>query len=68
MEEQTFDGPDVVPAVDDPRLQKQHERILTLMRDGRWRTLGEIAAVTGDPEASISAQLRHARKERFGGH
>lgn len=24
--------------------------------------------VTGDPEASISAQLRHLRKHRFGGH
>ncbi len=38
------------------------------MRDGRWRTLQEIADVTGDPQASISAQLRHLRKPRFGGY
>ena len=24
--------------------------------------------MTGDPESSISAQLRHMKKERFGGH
>lgn len=38
------------------------------MKDGYWRTLGWIADSTGDPEASISAQLRHLRKPRFGGH
>ena len=38
------------------------------MLDGRWRTLGDIATLTGYPEASISAQLRHLRKERFGRH
>ncbi len=36
--------------------------------DGEWRTLDEIAAITGDPQASISAQLRHLRKARFGNH
>jgi hypothetical protein len=36
------------------------------MADGRWRTLAEIEAATGDPQASISAQLRHLRKRRFG--
>jgi hypothetical protein len=38
------------------------------MRDARWRTLEEIAQMTGDPAASISAQLRHLRKPRFGGY
>ncbi|MCP5014291.1 MAG: hypothetical protein GY938_03300 [Ketobacter sp.] len=38
------------------------------MKDGKPRTLREIANRTGDPEASVSAQLRHLRKERFGGH
>ncbi len=38
------------------------------MRDGKWRTLDEIATFTGDPHASVSAQLRHLRKARFGGH
>jgi hypothetical protein len=27
-----------------------------------------VARMTGDPEASVSAQLRHLRKPRFGGH
>jgi hypothetical protein len=38
------------------------------MLDECWRTLDEIAAVTGDPTASISAQLRHLRKPRFGSY
>ena len=38
------------------------------MRDAKWRTLKEISELTGDPEASVSAQLRHLRKERFGSH
>ena len=36
------------------------------MIDGLWRTLKEVADNTGDPEASVSAQLRHLRKKRFG--
>lgn len=59
-----FDG--ATPGLDSARLAKQHERIRDLMRDGIWRTLAEIARVTGDHEASISAQLRHLRKPRFG--
>jgi len=38
------------------------------MRDGEWRTLGEISEATGHPEASVSARLRDFRKPRFGGH
>jgi hypothetical protein len=63
-----FDGDDYQPPRDDPRLGSQYLRIFTLMADAMWRTLGEIAGETGDPEASISAQLRHMRKERFGAH
>ncbi len=63
-----FNGPDYDPDRDDGRLRGQQLRIWELMRDGAWRTLGEIAAHTGDPEASISAQLRHLRKPRFGAH
>jgi hypothetical protein len=62
-----FNGSDYVSALDCARLTKQHERVRGLMADGVWRTLAEIAAVTGDPPASISAQLRHLRKARFGG-
>jgi predicted transcriptional regulator len=63
-----FDGPAYDPAVDRARLSSQHRRLFQLMRDGRWRSLDEIARATGDPDASISAQLRHLRKPRFGGH
>ncbi len=63
-----FDGAVYEPVVDNARLTGQLLRIWDVMRDGTWRTLGEIATVTGDPEGSISAQLRHLRKARFGAH
>lgn len=53
--------------LDGPRIALQHESIRDLMLDGAKRTLGDIACVLGYPEASISAQLRHLRKARFGG-
>lgn len=63
-----FNGADYQPERDDVRLSGQVARVWNCMCDSRWRTLREIAAVTGDPEASISAQLRHLRKKRFGRH
>lgn len=63
-----FPGSDYDRALDGPRLVRQHARISALMLDGQWRTLSEIAAQTGDHEASISAQLRHLRKPKFGGY
>lgn len=63
-----FNGPAYDPEFDHERLTGQLRRIYQLMRDGEWRTMREINAATGDPEASISAQLRHLRKERFGSH
>ena len=61
-----FDGP-----MDDNsregRLSSQHRKIRDLMADGQWRTLPAIEEATGYPQASISAQLRHLRKPRFGG-
>ena len=63
-----FDGPGYDPEFDRERLTGQLRRIWDLMCDGSWRTLSEIARATGDPEASISAQLRHLRKDRFGAH
>jgi len=66
QQELYFDGPD------DPgkavRLHAQQLRILAVMGDGNWRTLQEIADRTNDPTPSISAQLRHLRKRRFGSH
>lgn len=62
-----FDGPDYSPEFDQKRLTGQIRRVFDLMKDGRWRTLEEIGEATGDPQASVSAQLRHLRKPRFGG-
>lgn len=50
------------PETDGERLGAQMIRVLDCMLDGRWRTLREIAAITDDPEASISARLRDVRK------
>lgn len=66
MNEMRFNGSDYDPEEDDERLSQQHIRIRSLMLDGAWRTLAEIAQATGDPPASVSAQLRHLRKKRFG--
>ena len=62
-----FNGSNYQPKADDARLRGQIKRIYDVMKDGGWRTLAEIEALTGDPPASISAQLRHLRKPRFGG-
>ena len=65
------------PGPDDPgkseRLSHQHTAIKELMSDGQWRTLEQISHAVEAmgvrcPPASASAQLRHLRKERFGGH
>lgn len=61
-----FNGSDYNSAFDKERLTGQIRRVFDLMIDGRWRTLSEIAKSTDDPEASVSAQLRHLRKPRFG--
>lgn len=61
-------GPAYQPQHDQVRLTGQIQRVYQCMKDGQWRTLDEIAVATGDPHASISAQLRHLRKDRFGGH
>jgi hypothetical protein len=63
-----FNGSDYVPSRDDARLTSQLDRIKSFMMDGQWHTLSEIADGTRDPQASISAQLRHLRKPRFGSY
>jgi hypothetical protein len=68
IKETRFNGADYIPAIDDVRLTGQIKRIFDLMIDSKWRTLDDIKNITDDPEASISAQLRHLRKERFGAH
>jgi hypothetical protein len=57
-----FQGTTYVASLDRDRLGEQMLRVIDLMADKRWRTLREIAQITGDPEASISARLRDCRK------
>ena len=63
-------GPSFDFKLDLTRIQDQHERIKKLMRAaylcGPWLSLAEISELTGDPQGSISAQLRHLRKPAFG--
>ncbi len=63
-----FNGSDYNSDRDDTRLNSQLTRVFDLMKDGEWRSLDQISKATGDPAASISAQLRHLRKPRFGSH
>lgn len=63
-----FDGSDYQVVRDTHRLTAQLASIKALMLDGRWRSLREIEAATGAPQASISAQMRHLRKPRFGSY
>lgn len=65
-----FDGPAESTEGEDNRrrLGGQLGDVYDLMRDGDWRTLQMIADRTGHPAASVSAQLRHLRKARFGSY
>jgi hypothetical protein len=65
LERARYEGP-VDPKIDFDRLQGQTRVIFDLMSDGIYRTLSEIENITGFPQASISAQLRHLKKHRFG--
>jgi hypothetical protein len=69
--ETTF-GPDYEERLDKKRINKQMDTIRDYMLekwiDGFWITLKEISDWTEIPEASVSAQLRHLRKTRFGGY
>jgi len=47
------------------RKKERERRDCALLWPGE---LSEIAAAAGDPEASVSAQLRHLRKPRFGSY
>ena len=62
-------GPAYEPNLDRDRILKQHEALRDYFLShgwGKWRTLEELHEITGYPQASISAQLRHLRKEKFG--
>lgn len=63
-----FDGETFDPALDADRLTRQLDTVRRLMADGVWRTLAEIHAASGVPEASASARLRDLRKARHGAY
>ena len=63
-----FDGSDYEHEHDFVRLSGQIQRVYDAIKDGDWYTLDEINKITGDPHASISAQLRNLRKKRFGSY
>ena len=66
--ENDFDGDTYERKYDHSRLKGQAKDVFELMKDSKWRTLDEINRSTGHPHASISAQLRHLRKHKFGAH
>ena len=48
--------------------ENQMERVYMAMRDGKYKTLQEIEILTHDSQPSISAQLRHLRKDKYGSY
>jgi hypothetical protein len=67
-ESMTFHGDVYQESTDKVRLSKQLIRVRDAMLDGQWRTFSDISEITGDPEPSISAQLRHLRRPCFGAY
>lgn len=63
-----FDGTTFDQQADEDRLKTQLGRVHSLMANGAWWTLKELAERSGGTEASVSARLRDLRKERFGGY
>jgi len=63
-----FDGSNYEHEHDYVRLSGQIQRVYDAIKDGDWYTLDQINRITGDPHASVSAQLRNLRKQRFGSH
>ena len=61
-------GPDYNEKLDGKRVRGQMDEIRKYMLWTGWATLAEIESALGYPQSSISAQLRHLRKERFGGY
>jgi hypothetical protein len=63
-----YNGESYEAKYDQKRLQNQTREIFNLMKDEKWRTLRQIEVSVKFPQSSISAQLRHLRKPRFGNH
>jgi hypothetical protein len=52
-------------ANDGPRLERQYDRVLRVILDGKKRTLRELANESGAPEASASARFREIRANGY---
>lgn len=61
-----FDGDTYDRPRDRDRLFAQLGRVRVVFSDHAWHTLAEVSALTGDPQASISARIRDLRKAKFG--
>jgi len=68
LKDAEFDGDDYQPDRDKERLTGQIKRVFRHIQDGKWYTVEKIANTTGDPQTSVSAQIRNLRKPKFGAH
>lgn len=65
----SFDSGIALTQADQIRLTGQIARVLqVLINSGEWESVKDIAGTTGDPETSVSAQLRNLRKAKHGGY
>lgn len=64
----TFGGDTFDAERDAARLNAQLRRVRDALEGGDWWYLRQLAAATGDPEASVSARIRDLRKPQFGRH
>lgn len=68
-----FDGRTYDRGLDLVRLKGTLRAVFSVLCDGQWKTLSEIAAQAEKfsgrrcPEAGVSARLRDLRKDKFGG-
>jgi len=62
---QKFSGSTYHPVKDEARLERQLDRVRTLMNDGQWRTLSEIKLEVPGSETALSARLRDLRNKEL---
>lgn len=62
---------DFVNPKDAERTQKltgDLRRVYAIMQDGKTHLVSDIAKILNLPECSVSAQIRHLRKQKYGGY
>lgn len=68
VNEVRFGGATFQEKRDGARLRGQLRAVFSLMSDGQWRTIEQIAQRVSGSDAGVSARLRDLRKKRYGGH